>query len=110
MKAQMFSKAKVDYLFHHLLDGFKSTQEGLEFVRGEKIVTDAEYHELVEKNAKRLIERIHEFKLANKMISVFFAGLFTWMQVGGEDLDMRRARRTRSGRRRNETEQIDTSG
>lgn len=105
MKAQMFSKEKVDYLFHHLLDGFKTTHAGLERIRDERIISEAEYHELVEKNAKRLIERVHEFKIVNRMISLVFAGLFAWMQVSGEDLDMRRARRTRSGRRRNETEQ-----
>lgn len=105
MKATMFSKAKVDYLFHHLLDGFKTTQQGLERIRDEKIITKEEYNELVEKNAKRLIERVNEFKIHNRLISLFFAGLFIWLQVSGEDLDMRRARRTRSGRRRNETEQ-----
>ena len=105
MRSTILTKRKIEHLFHHILDGFKSSAEGLKFLRRDGIIQDPEYLELLEKNADRLIERINEFKIIHKLTSVFFAGLFTWCQVGGEDLDMRRASRTRT-RRRNETEQV----
>lgn len=105
MKATMLSKEKVNLLFHHILDGFKSSAEGLLFLKRDRIIDEKEYVELLEKNAQRLIERIEEFKLTNKIISVGFAMLFMWMQVSDQTLDMRRTRRTRT-RRRNETEQV----
>lgn len=105
MRSTILTKRKIEHLFNHILDGFKSSAEGLKFLRRDGIIQDPEYLELLEKNAERLIERINEFRITHKLMSIFFAGLFTWMQVSGEDLDMRRARRTRSGRRRNETEQ-----
>lgn len=100
----MLSKRKVEMLFHHILDGFKSSAEGLLFLKRDHLIDEKEYIELLEKNAHRLIERIDEFKLINKILSVGFAILFTWMQISGEDMDMRRTSRTRT-RRRNETEQ-----
>lgn len=101
----MLSKEKVETLFHHILDGFKSSAEGLLFLKRDRLIDEKEYTELLEKNAARLIDRIEEFKVTNRILSFGFAMLFAWMQVSGEDLDMRRARRTRS-RRRNETEQV----
>lgn len=104
MKATILTKRKIEHLFNHILDGFKSSAEGLKFLRRDGIIQDPEYLELLEKNADRLLERIHEFKITHKLMSIGFAFLFTWFQIDGEDLDMRRARRTRT-RRRNETEQ-----
>ncbi len=100
----MLSKEKVNMLFHHILDGFKSSAEGLLFLKRDRIIDEKEYVELLEKNAQRLIERIEEFKITNRILSVGFAMLFMWMQVSDQGLDMRRTRRTRT-RRRNETEQ-----
>jgi hypothetical protein len=104
MRNTILTKHKVEHLFNHILDGFKSSAEGLKFLRRDGIIQDPEYLQLLEKNAERLIERINEFKITHKLMSIFFAGLFIWLQVGNDDLEMRRARRTRS-RRRNETEQ-----
>lgn len=106
MKATMLSRKKVELLFHHILDGFRSSAEGLLFLKRDRLISDKEYIALLEKNAHRLIERIDEFKLTNQILSVGFALLFTWMQVSDQGLDMRRSRRTRS-RRRNETEQVE---
>jgi hypothetical protein len=106
MKAQMLSKEKMDHLFNHILDGFKSSAQGLLFLKRDRLISDQEYTDLLEKNAQRVIERIEEFKISNRLMSVFFACLFLYMQVSDEGLDMRRSRRTRS-RRRNETEQVE---
>lgn len=96
---------KIDHLFNHILGGFKSSAEGLQFLKRDGIISEKEYIELLEKNSERLIARIHEFRITHKLMCVGFAILFTWFQIDGEDLDMRRARRTRT-RRRNETEQV----
>lgn len=101
----MLSKEKMDLLFHHILDGFKSSAQGLLFLKRDHIISDQEYTELLEKNAQRVIERIEEFKIINRLLSVGFAMLFLWMQANDEALDMRRTRRSRT-RRRNETEQV----
>lgn len=105
MRATMLSKEKMDLLFHHILDGFKSSAQGLLFLKRDHIISDQEYTELLEKNAQRVIERIEEFKIINRLLSVGFAMLFLWMQANDEALDMRRTRRSRT-RRRNETEQV----
>lgn len=104
--ARILNRKPIDYLFDHILDGFKASTEGLKFVRNEVKMSDAEYIEWLEKNADRLIERIHEFKVTHKIMSIGFAFLFTWMQVSGDELEMRRpvrnGRATRSTRRRND--------
>lgn len=102
MKNTILTRRKIEYLFHHILGGFKTTTEGLRFVRSEVSMSDAEYIEWLEKNAQRLIDRIEEFKITHKLMSVGFAFLFMWMQATDQELDMRRARR-RTGRRRNES-------
>lgn len=63
---------------------------------------DQEYTELLEKNIERLIARVKEFRIAEKLLSVFFAVLFLWIQATDEDLDMRKGSRMRL-RRRQET-------
>ncbi len=99
--ARILNPRQIHELFDHILDGFKATNEGIEFVHSEGVVDDAEYRELLQKNAARLIARIRQFKLANNIVSLFFAVVFSWCQVNGNDLEMRRSAR---GRRRNETE------
>lgn len=101
----MFSDNSVRLLFDHILDGFKSSNDGLRQLKHTGLVKDDEYTVLLEKNAQRLIDRIKEFKIAQKLVSVFFALMFLWLQVNDQDLEMRRAKRTRL-RRRNETENI----
>jgi hypothetical protein len=102
MKATMFSKDKVVYLFTHVFDGFKGSYEGIVNLKQQGLVNEEEYVQLLEKNHQRLIDRIKEFRAAEKMLCVFFAMMFTWMQVSDQDLEMRRARRTRV-RRKNES-------
>lgn len=94
MKA--LSKSSTDYLFDHILDGFKSTKDGLDYLLQEGLIDEKEYSQMLKKNAARLLERIAEFK--NKVLSVFFAGLFAWMQVSGNAPDLRRPARVRAGR------------
>jgi len=113
MKPKMMSKRSMDYLFDHILDGFKTSHEGILNLQRQQIVSDDEIAELVKKNSDRLIDRIREFRLHEKIFGIFFACLFTYMQVTGEDLDMRRTGRARtsnsrgakSGRRRSENEE-----
>ncbi len=116
MKQTMLSKKNASYLFDHILDGFRSSHEGIEKLYNQKLIDDHELVELLEKNSTRLIERIKEFKFVNQLVSVFFAVLFMYMQTSGDDLEMRRPARartsssrtmrsgSRSGRRRSENE------
>ena len=96
MKQAMLSKANSTYLFDHVLDGFKSSHEGIEQLLAEGLIEEEELLELHKKNAARLIDRIKEFKLHTKLISILFALLFAYMQISGDDLDMRRSSRVRS--------------
>ncbi len=109
LRRTILTPRKIDYLFNHILDGFKSSSEGLQFLKRDGYVSDKEYTDLLEKNADRLISRIHEFKVEHKLLSLFFVFLFTWLQISGEDLDMRRARRVRGGRRKGEVELRDSN-
>lgn len=111
----LINKKSLEYLFDHLLDGFAATRQGIINLYNNKIIGVTEFVELSNLNEERLLARIKEFKIANKLVSVFFAALFTWLQIGGDDIDMRRSSRTRTGRsasrsargrRRNEAEPI----
>ena len=102
--ARILNRKPIDYLFDHIVDGFALTRKGLKQALAEKVITIEEYWQLVEANQDRVLERIKQFKIVNKLLSVTFACLFTYMQVSGDDLDMRRSSRTRT-RRRNDTEQ-----
>ena len=114
MKAHaLVNKKNLELLFDHIIDGFAATRQGIINLYDHGFIGLSEYLQLIQQNEERLLARIHEFKITNKLVSVFFAALFTWMQVGGDDLDMRRSSRTRTGRsasrsargrRRNETE------
>lgn len=102
--AQLITKSKIHLLFNHILDGFEKSHAGIDLLSQKQIISKEEYTELLQKNAARLIERVHEFKITYKIVSLFFVILFTWLQCTGEEMDMRRSSRTRTGRRRNETE------
>lgn len=115
MKAANLSKKKTEYLFYHILDGFKGSHEGIEQLHHKQLITDEEYAAMLVKNSKRLIERIRDFKLmfleaAKRTTCVIFALVFAYMQINSEELDIRRpsrpSRSTRSARRgrRNEME------
>jgi len=102
MKAHMLSAHAVNHLFHHIIDGFNSSHQGIIELEKKHILTDDEAHALLVKNSERLIDRINEFKAREKIVSVIFAALFTIMQVQGGELEMRRPSRGRSGRRNTE--------
>ncbi len=104
MKAHMLSATALNDLFHHIIDGFKDSHLGILELEKKHLLTDEEAHALLVKNSERLIERVNEFKLLQKLVSIFFAVLFVFMQIQGADLDMRRPSRpgrtaSRSGRR-----------
>jgi hypothetical protein len=104
MKPLMLSKKNSSYLFDHVLDGFKSSHHGIEKLKTQGLINEDEYADLLRKNSDRLIERVQEFKLFSRLTCVFFAALFFYLQVTGDDIEARRARRTARGRRRHETE------
>jgi hypothetical protein len=99
MKPRMMSKAAMDQLFFHILDGFKSSHEGIHRLFDSGIIGAQEKAELLQKNSERLIARIHEFKIGQRMLSLFFAVLLSYMQISGSDLEMRRGGRTASSGR-----------
>ena len=96
MKPTMLSKKNASYLFDHVLDGFRSSYEGIEKLKDSHLIDEKEFTELLEKNSDRLIQRIREFKILTGLISVFFSILFLYMQVMGDNLDMRRPARART--------------
>lgn len=95
MKPTMLSRARASYLFDHILDGFSSSHRGIEQLKEKGLINDQQYTELLEKNTRRLIDRIAEFKILQRLVCITFACLFTWLQVSGQDMEMRRARRVR---------------
>lgn len=105
MKPKMMSKRQMNYLFDHILDGFRSSHEGIVNLQRQGLATEEDVAVLVKKNSERLIERIAEFRLHEKIFGLLFACLFYWLQVSNQDLEMRRAKRLRL-RRRNETEKV----
>ena len=100
----MYSKKSNTYLHHHIIDGFAASHDGIKNLKSTGIIPDQEYTELLEKNIERLITRIKEFRVAERIVCLFFAGMFMWLQVSNDDLDMRKGRRVRM-RRRNEATQ-----
>jgi hypothetical protein len=104
MKEKMYSAQANRMLHDHILDGFASSHKGIQNLKNEGIIKEEEYTVLLEKNIERLIDRVKEFRLMERMLCIFFAILFGYLQVAGDDLEMRRGRRARSGRRRNESE------
>jgi len=105
MKAKMYSGKSNSYLHDHIIDGFASSHDGIQNLKKSGLIKDEEYTQLLEKNIDRLINRIKEFRLAERVASVFFAVLFFYLQITDEDLEMRRARRVRV-RKRNEVESV----
>jgi hypothetical protein len=101
----MMSKAAMDHLFDHILDGFKSSHKGIEDLYTMGLINADQLADLLKKNSDRLIIRIQEFKALQKLVCIIFAVMFGYFQVSGEDLEMRRSRRARS-RRRNDSENI----
>lgn len=106
-RARMLSDANSHMLFDHILDGFRSSHEGIEQLKQKQLIDESRFAELMEKNSQRLIDRIKEFKIMLRITCLAFAMMFTTLQVKGDDLDMRRSSRTRTtrsarGRRRNE--------
>lgn len=100
MKERMMSIQSNTQLHDHILDGFFTSHQGLRMLLDKKLITTEEYTRLLEENAMRLAERVKHFRITHKLTSIVFALLFSWLQIGGEELEMRRvARRTR---RRNE--------
>lgn len=98
------SKRSLDYLVDHILGGYKSSHEGIVYAKNKGLLTAEEVADLLAKNGERLISRIIEFKLAERLMGVFFAALFGYMQFTCEDLEMRRTRNGVRMRRRQETE------
>lgn len=100
MKPRMMSKPAMDQLFDHILDGHKTSYQGIEDLRKMHLIDEPTYIDLLKKNTERLIIRIHEFKAMHKLVSIAFAFMFGYFQITGEDLELRRTRsRTRVGRR-----------
>ena len=104
-KQRVLYTAQTNYLFDHILGGFEGNVKGLQSIRN-KLLTEEEYTELLEKAATHLINRIREYKIMNGLVSIFFAVLFTTLQITGNVLDMRRVSR-RSGSKKHDYELVE---
>jgi hypothetical protein len=98
MKPKMYSAEANSMLHHHIIDGFETSHKGIQILKKEGLIREEEYTLLLEKNIERLIDRVKEFRLMERLVCIFFAALFTYMQIAADDLDM--VRRGRSGRAR----------
>lgn len=96
MKQLMLSKQKASYLFDHVLDGFSSSDAGIKQLKEKQLIGHDEYVELLEKNTERLIARINAFKIGQQVMAIFFAFLLGYLQINGDDLEMRRTTRVRT--------------
>lgn len=100
---KIISRKKVEHLLYHVVDGFACSQKGIIKLYNDGIITAKEYNDLMAKNLTRLQERIHEFRVVEKMLSLLFACLFTFMAFTSNDGDLyRRGRSGRRARRRDE--------
>lgn len=90
MKPRMMSKPAMDHLFHHILDGFKSSHQGIQILQQRGLVSDQEIADLLKKNNDRLIERIKEFKIIHRLVCIVFAIAFGYFQLNDDGLEMRR--------------------
>lgn len=94
--ARILNKSQITYLFTHVLDGFFASAAGALQLRKNNILkSDGELLDLLMRNEGRLRARIREFRLANRVMCVLFAALFSFYQVTGQDFDMRKPSRTR---------------
>jgi hypothetical protein len=92
-REKMYSQEKNEYLHYHIIDGVISSHQGIKNLKEEGIIDEHEYTTLLEKNVERLIDRIREFRIQEKMVCIFFALLFGYMQIAGDDIDMNRTGR-----------------
>jgi len=104
MKPKMYSSKSNSMLHDHILDGTFASYEGLQVAKGK--FSKQEYTELLERIILRLRDRVVDFRvkegmaeIAKRALSILFAVLFTYMQINGDDLEMRRSTRTRSSAR-----------
>jgi hypothetical protein len=107
MKPTMMSKKAMDHLFDHILDGHASSHQGIVNLEKQGLVPEEQIRDLLKQNNERLIDRIKEFKLVYKLVCIFFALMFGYMQVSGDDIERARRSRKGRGRRKNEYEMID---
>lgn len=101
----MMSKQAMSHLFDHVLDGHAKSFEGIQNLKELHLIDDQEYVDLLTKNTQRLIDRIKEFKIVHRIVSIGFAVLFGYLQMSCNDLEMRRGRGVRM-RRRQEVENV----
>lgn len=103
MKGKMYSEKSHVYLQKNLLDASFNNHQNIKNLRRSDIIQDDEYITLLEKNMEWLIQKIKEFRIAEKIVCVFFALLFGYMQINSDDsIERARRSRSRSGRRKNE--------
>jgi hypothetical protein len=108
MKPKMYSAEANSMLHHHIIDGFETSHKGIQILKKEGLIREEEYTMLLEKNIERLIDRVKEFRMVERLVCIFFALLFGYLQIVADDMDMvrrgrssrtRTARSARSGRR-----------
>jgi hypothetical protein len=104
-RARILNRSQIDYLFDHILGRFETSKKHIENALSTKLISKAEADSMQAINADTLIKRIKDFRIANRLLSVAFATLFSYMQICGDDVEVRKPSRTRT-RRRSETEQI----
>lgn len=104
MKKVMSVRKVADFCYHKV-DGFICSQEGIDTLLEKKLISIEEYRALVQQNLARLKRSVAEWRIAEQVGCLVFAGLFGWFALTspGEDMVRRAGRRTR---RKNECEYV----
>lgn len=70
MKPKMYSAQSNSMLHDHILDGFASSHQGLKKLKQDNLIKEDEYMQLLEKNVERLLERVREFRLMERLVCI----------------------------------------
>ena len=97
MKQKMFSSKAIEHLFFHILDGFKTSHEGIIRLQEQELVSDKEISDLILKNAERLIIRVQEFRITENILDMPLKRTNTW-NIVKQTSEHRRSRGLRKRR------------
>lgn len=91
----------MDYLLHHLVDGYSARQEGLGQLLQNGLIDSQEFVTLTGKNLEEFRKKLHEWRVTERLACVAFAALFTFMALMPNDDDLQRRARRRGKRKDN---------
>lgn len=93
---KVISRKKVAHLLYHVVDGYACSQKGINKLLADGMISAKEYQHLMAMNLNRLEEKLHEWRVAEKMLAIAFAVTFGFMAFTSSiDDDIRRGSRSK---------------